>query len=456
VSPISNRHIHFIGIGGIGVSGIAQLAMKRGDRVSGSDIKESAITRKLSRMGARICIGHDPKNLRRPDLVVYSSAIRPDNPEIVAAGAQGIPVIRRAEFLSELMADKKVITVTGAHGKTTTSSLAAKLLMSAGLHPTVAVGGILREDGDNVKSGDSLYFVSEADESDGTFLMYKPTYSIITNIDYEHMDFYKTYDNLLKSFATFVRQTKEGGCIFYFQEDQALESIVKESKVRSVSFGFSPQADYYPRSISLEQCRLTFTVFRHRQELGEISLGLMGRHNVANALAVIALGLELKIDFEKIRSAFKGFKGVERRFQVKYEGKDVFVVDDYAHHPTEIAATIAAAKVCPRRRLVVVFQPHRYSRTQLLLEQFAQSFIKSDYLVITDIYAAGEKPIAGVSPESIIDRIRRQTQIPAEYVAKDHVVAHLKNLVREDDLVLFLGAGDITKLSDEFAESFQK
>lgn len=450
------KRIHFIGIGGIGVSGIAQLAIKRGDHVSGSDLKESAITRKLASMGARIFIGHDGAHIKGADLVVYSSAIRSGNPEMVAARQGNIPVKRRAEFLSELMGDKKVVTITGAHGKTTTSSLSAKLLASAGLHPSVVVGGILLEDGDNAKSGDSSYFVAEADESDGTFLCYSPTYSIITNIDYEHMDFYKTYDNLLKSFSTFVGQTKKGGCVFYCYEDEPLREIVEKSGFRKVSFGFSSDADFTAQNISLSKCHLLFTPLRRGKPLGEISLGLMGRHNVLNALAVIALGFELGIDFDKIKKALADFKGVQRRFQVKYEGRDVLIVDDYAHHPTEIAATVEAAKICPRSRLVVVFQPHRYSRTQLLLDQFAKSFIKSDYLVVTDIYGAGEEPIEGLTSRNIIDRVKQETAVPADYVSKDRLLEHLKNSIRKDDLVLFLGAGDITKISDEFAKSFQK
>jgi len=453
---MKKRHVHFIGIGGIGVSGIAHLVLKQGEVVSGSDIKESAITRKLMDSGARVFIGHKPQNLEGADLVVYSSAIRADNPEVSAARAASIPIMRRAEFLSELMKDKLVITVTGAHGKTTTSSLASKLLMSAGFHPTIAVGGILREDGDNAKLGQSDYFVAEADESDGTFLCYNPTYSIITNIDREHMDFYKTYDNLLKSFSTFVGQTKKEGCVIYYEGDDALSSIIAKSKVRAISFGFSPEADLYPENISLAQCRLGFTCIKDGRKAGEVSLALMGRHNILNALAVIALGFELGVDFDKIRSALSGFRGVERRFQIKYEDRDVLIVDDYAHHPSEISATIEAAKVCQRSRLFVVFQPHRYTRTKLLMDRFGASFIKCDNLIITDVYAAGEAPIEGASAQDLAQRVRHDAKIPVEYVAKENLLDFLKKSVRQDDLVLFLGAGDITKMSDEFSKNFKK
>ncbi|MEK7849991.1 MAG: UDP-N-acetylmuramate--L-alanine ligase [Candidatus Omnitrophota bacterium] len=452
---MKKRHIHFIGIGGIGVSGIAHLVLKQGEEVSGSDIKESAITRKLLDAGARVFIGHKPQNIEGADLVVYSSAIRADNSEMAAARVALTPIKMRAEFLSELMKDKLVITVTGAHGKTTTSSLASKLLMSAGFHPTIAVGGILCEDGDNAKLGQSDYFVAEADESDGTFLCYTPTYSIITNIDHEHMDFYKTYDRLLNAFSDFVGQTKKEGCVFYYNEDDPLKRIVAKARVRATSFGFSPEADIYPENISLAQCHLGFTCIKDGRKAGEVSLALMGRHNILNALAVIALGFELGLDFDKIRSALSGFRGVERRFQVKYEDKDVLIVDDYAHHPSEISATIEAAKVCQRSRLLVIFQPHRYTRTKLLMDRFGMSFIKCDNLIITDVYAAGEAPIEGASAQTLAERVRQDVKCPVEYVAKENLLDFLKKSVRQDDLVLFLGAGDITKISDEFSKNFK-
>lgn len=450
------KHIHFIGIGGIGVSGLAQLALKRGDSVSGSDVKESAITRKLASLGARIFIGHRAENIRDAELVVYSSAIRTDNPEMIEARQKNIALQRRAEFLNDLMTGKAVITVTGAHGKTTTSSLAAKLLVSVGLEPTVVVGGILREDGDNAKSGESSYFVAEADESDGSFLCYHPMYSIITNIDQEHMDFYKTTDNLLASFGRFVGQTKPEGCVFYCAQDQMLAKIVKEGVGRSVSYGFSSQADYFAENISLAKGRISFMCWHRGERLGAISMNLTGKHNVLNALAVVALGQELEIDFKKIQAAFKEFKGVERRFQIKYEDQDFLVVDDYGHHPTEIQATIEAACACARKRLVVVFQPHRYSRTASLKDQFAVCFSKCDHLVVTDIYAAGEDAIAGVNSSGLVDCIRGRMKAQAEYVERDKIAEHLQSLVKNGDLILFLGAGDITKVSDEFAKSFQK
>lgn len=446
------RHVHFIGIGGIGVSGIAQLALKRGDVVSGSDLKRSAITDKLASMGAQIFVGHQAQNIAGAELVVYSSAIRPDNPEMASARAAGILLKRRAEFLSDLMTEKTVIAVTGAHGKTTTSSLSTKLLSAAGLCPTAAIGGILREDGDNVKCGDSRYFVAEADESDGSFLCYAPTYSIITNIDLEHMDFYRTYENLLSSFDRFIGQTRLGGCVFYCREDKPLTDLVSRQSTRSLSYGFSPEANLWAENVAVGPCRLSFVCHRGQEALGEVTLRLAGRHNALNALAVVGLGLELGIPFETIRGALADFRGVERRFQIKHEDERFLVVDDYGHHPTEIAATIAAARACGRRRVVSVFQPHRYSRTELLMAEFARCFSATDELIITDIYAASESPREGVTPWRVVEAVRQATGQSVAYVPKEDVVQRLRSLAKAGDLILFLGAGDITKVSDEFAK----
>jgi UDP-N-acetylmuramate--alanine ligase len=445
------HHIHFIGIGGIGVSGVAQLALKKGVRVSGSDIRASAITDKLAGTGARIFIGHAAENILGADLVVYSSAIRPDNPEMVAARTQRIPVKKRAVYLSDLMAQMTVVTISGAHGKTTTSSLASKLLFDAGLCPTVAVGGILLEDGDNAKCGESRFFVAEADESDGTFLCYTPTYSIITNIDHEHMDFYKTYDNLLQSFAAFVSQTKKEGCVIYCQDDPVLTSIVAKGNARSISYGFGEGADLCVREVRMEAAAFSFTCLKNKKEIGEFSVSLVGRHNVANTMAVIALGLELGIQVPQIQKALRAFKGVERRFQVKFENEAIQIVDDYGHHPAEIAATIAAAKACLRKRIVIVFQPHRYSRTQSLLDRFSRAFGGCDALLVTDIYGAGEDPVDGVTSQFLISKIRaEEPSLDVDYVAKDSILTRLRSIARPGDMVLFLGAGDITKVCDAF------
>jgi len=456
MTPLPFRHIHFIGIGGIGVSGVAHLALKAGVRVSGSDQKESSVTRSLRKAGAAVFLGHREENITGADLVVYSSAIKPDNPEMVAARTQRIPIKKRAEFLSDLMAEKTVITVTGAHGKTTTSSLVAKLLTAAGLCPTVAVGGILREEGGNARCGESRYFVAEADESDGTFLCYTPTYSIVTNIDHEHMDYYKTYDNLLCSFAAFLRQTAAEGCAIVCRDDAVLYGLAARNAPRLISYGFSQGSDCVIEGFAAGPRTIRFSCCFRGRSLGDFSLPLVGRHNALNASAVIALGLELGLGPDTVRAALASFQGVERRFQVRHEDKDILIVDDYGHHPTEIAATLEGAKACGRKRLVVVFQPHRYTRTRALMDLFARCFLNCDQLWVTDIYAASEDPMEGVTAESLVERIRQNAACPVAYVPREDLVQRVRAEVRPGDLVMFLGAGDITKASDEFSHLFQK
>ncbi len=456
MTPIPFRHIHFIGIGGIGVSGCARLAMQAGVRVSGSDVKESAVTRRLRTAGADVVLGHREENLEGADLVVYSSAIKADNPELVAARMRRLPVKRRAEFLSDLMADKVVVSVAGAHGKTTTSSLAATLLSAAGLCPTVAVGGILREDGDNVRTGGSRFFVAEADESDGTFLCYTPMYSLVTNIDHEHLDYYKTYDNLLHAFAAFMKQTAPGGCVIACRDDAQLHELARHNAPRLITYGFSDEADLCIRRYAADGHSVRFACAYRGKPQGTFSLSLCGRHNALNAAAVIALGLELELELETIRKALASFQGVERRFQVRHEDKDLMIVDDYGHHPTEIAATLEGARACAPRRLVVVFQPHRYTRTHALMDHFARTFALCDHLLVTDIYAASEDPIEGVTAENLVERIREKAACPVTYAPRRDLIERVRAAVRPGDLVLFLGAGDITKASREFAHLFQK
>jgi len=456
MTPIALRHIHFVGIGGIGVSGCAHLAMRAGVHVSGSDAKESDATRRLRSAGADVFIGHRPENVGAADLVVYSSAIKADNPELVAARSRHIPVKKRAQFLCDLMAEKTVVSVAGAHGKTTTSSLAATLLSQAGLCPTVAVGGILREDGQNARWGESAYFVAEADESDGTSLCYTPTYSLVTNIDHEHLDYYKTYDNLLHAFAAYMKQTAPEGCVIACRDDAVLYELARHSAARLVTYGFSEEADLRIQRYAADGRAIRFACARHNKPLGTFAVGLCGRHNALNAAAVVALGLELDLAADVIRKALASFQGVERRFQVRHEDKDLMVVDDYGHHPTEIAATLSAARACTQRRLVVVFQPHRYTRTHALMDRFAAAFTCCDHLLVTDIYAASEDPLEGVTAENLVERIREKTACPVTYVPREGLVGRVRAALKPGDLVLFLGAGDITKASHEFADLFQK
>ncbi|MFA5115640.1 MAG: UDP-N-acetylmuramate--L-alanine ligase [Candidatus Omnitrophota bacterium] len=451
------KHYHLIGIGGIGMSGIAQLLLSRGFRVSGSDLKESNSTVELKRLGAEVFLGHDAINVTGADEVIYSSAIGDDNPEVRQARAVGLAIKRRAEALAELMRDKTVITVTGSHGKTTTSSLISCLLLEAGLRPTIAVGGILRNIDTNACMGDGKLFVAEADESDGSFLCYYPDYSVITNIDREHLDYYRDFDFEIKAFSKFINQTKKEGCIFACGDDLVLKGLLDSYGGRRVFFGLKQDSDIFPRNISITALSSEFDCFYRGVSLGRFSLSLGGMHNISNSLAVIALGLELDLDPGLIRRALGNYQGSRRRMEIKFKSPDYLVIDDYAHHPTEIKATLAAVKELKSRRVIVAFQPHRYSRTRLLWDEFAGSFGMADYLILTDIYPASEKPLAGVDGESLGARIKQDNPgKEIRFLNKDSIVGHILNIIEPGDLVIVMGAGDIVRISDELAARLGK
>lgn len=456
VSNGLNRHYHLIGIGGIGMSGIAQLLLRKGNKVSGSDLKGNTITEKLSELGADIFIGHSSENIKSADLVVYSSAIVEDNPEIKEAKAQGIPLIRRAQALALLMKDEAVITVTGSHGKTTTSSLVSYLLLQAGLSPTVAVGGVLRNIGTNACLGGGTFFVAEADESDGSFLYYRPKYSIITNIDHEHLDHYSDFNNEVAAFKDFINNTREDGCVFACSDDANLKGLLKDHKGKYVFFGLEEGADTYPKNIQIKGLFSQFDCYYKNRFIDKFFLSLGGKHNISNALSVIALGLELGIDVRFIKETLKGYKGAERRLEIKFEDKDYLLLDDYAHHPTEIKATLSALKNLQLKRLIAIFQPHRYSRTKLLYEEFGKSFDAADYIVVTDIYPAGEEPLEGVSAALIYEKIKeRLPGKPVYFLPKEEIVRHILRIMSPQDLLVTLGAGDIVRICDELVEKFK-
>ncbi|MFH0855716.1 MAG: UDP-N-acetylmuramate--L-alanine ligase [Candidatus Omnitrophota bacterium] len=447
------KHYHLIGIGGIGMSGIAKLLLDCGYKVSGSDLKESPVTLELEKKGAQIFIGHKAENVDGADVVVYSSAVKGDNPEAAQAKSLGISVVMRAEALACLMKDKGVIAVAGSHGKTTTTSLVACLLLEAGLFPTVAIGGILKNIETNACLGGGKFFVAEADESDGSFLYYKPNYSIITNIDREHLDYYKSFEKELDAFREFIDKTDIEGCVFGSADDKNLADILRGSSKRHILFGLNENADIYPKDVKFKGLSSEFECIYKNNSLGRFNLALGGEHNISNALSVIALGMELGIDLGFTRKALSGYKGAGRRLEIKYENQSFKLIDDYAHHPTEIQATLKAAKRLKHNRLIAVFQPHRYSRTQLLLDDFAKSFQDADYIIITDIYAASENPIEGVGASLLVDKIRRQGKARAvDYFAKDKIIGHIEEIIKPGDLLITLGAGDIAKVSDELAE----
>jgi len=435
------------------MSGIAHLLLRCGVKVSGSDIKESAITQELQKLGAQIFFGHDANNVRHPSIVVYSSAIKQDNPEIIEARKKGIPIIKRAQALAELMKDKTVITVTGSHGKTTTTSLVSFMLLEAGLLPSVAIGGILRNINANACFGEGEFFVAEADESDGSFLYYHPKYSIVTNIDHEHLDYYGDFASELEAFGKFIHQTEDGGCLFCCDDDKNLKSLLSNYKKKYVLFGLHESAHIYPKNINLRELTSEFECFYKNKFVDRFSLALGGMHNISNALSVIALGLELGINIEVIKRALANYKGAKRRLETKFADHRFTVMDDYAHHPTEIRATLAAASNLKKDRIVAIFQPHRYTRTQLLLEEFGACFDQADYVIVTDIYAASEQPIKGVSGKSIYEKIRQRT--PAKevrFLPKAEILEHVLGIIRQNDLIITLGAGDIVKIGDELAE----
>lgn len=435
------------------MSGIAQLLLRRGIKVSGSDLKESKITHELQKQGAAVFFNHHPLNIEGAELIVYSSAIKEDNPEIIAAKNKGIPLIKRAQALANLMENKTVITVTGSHGKTTVTSLVSYLLLEAGLLPTAAIGGILRNIDTNAYWGDGKFFVAEADESDGSFLYYRPKYSLITNLDYEHLDYYKDFSREVAAFKEFIEVTLDDGCVFCCADDINLRKIMKDYKNRHILFGLKEGADIYPKNIELKDLTSQFDCFYQNKFIDRFYLALGGEHNISNSLAVIALGLELGIGAPVIKRTLANYQGTQRRLEIKFKDENYLIIDDYAHHPTEIKATLAAIKNLKSKRVIAVFQPHRYTRTKLLLDEFGKSFDSADCVIITDIYPAGEPPIEGVSGSSIYQKIKER--LPGKevhFLPKEEILAHILKMIKSGDLVMTLGAGDIVKVGDELVE----
>ncbi len=450
------EYYHFIGIGGIGMSGVAHLMLKAGASVSGSDLKENRITDELKRLGAKIFIGHNAQNISNQSAIVYSSAIKDDNPEICQGRKLGIPLLKRAEALALLMRKKTAITIAGSHGKTTTTSLISYMLLEAGLCPTVAIGGILKNIDTNACLGSGEFFVAEADESDGSFLYYQPKYSIITNIDHEHLDYYHSFENECNAFKSFLKLTQEDGCVFICSDDLNLKKLSLSYKGRIVFFGLNEPADICAKNIELNGLTSDFDCFSKNKLISRFHLALGGRHNISNALAVIALGLELGIDLAYIRRTLEGYKGAGRRLEIKFKSDKYLVLDDYAHHPSEIKATLAAVANLKSKRRIVVFQPHRYSRTQLLLNEFAVSFDQADYLIITDIYAASEQPIEGIDAGVLLNKIKEccpNKQVV--YLPKEKITEFLVGFIKDGDLLITLGAGDIVRVADALAEKLK-
>ncbi len=453
---IKFKRLHIVAIGGIGMSSIAQILLAQGFIVSGSDIRESQNTRRLETQGARIFIGHRAENVKEADVVVYSSVIRDDNPEIAAARVAGIPVISRAEMLAELMRIKDGIAISGSHGKTTTSSLLAWILCEAEFDPTCLIGGRLESFDSNARVGQSRYLVAEADESDGSFLKISPVMNVITNIDPEHLEHYGDFGRLVEAFLTFANSVPFYGMNVMCIEHPVVRRILPNVQRRYLTYGFGEEADFRAVEIESESLTQCFTVFRKNRELGRVTLHLPGRYNVLNALAATACAHELEIPFETIASALGSFKGVDRRFQVKGRVAGITVVDDYGHHPEEIRAALRAAKENFGGRVVAFFQPHRYSRVRDLFDEFTHAFQDADDLTVVDIYAAGEAPVSGISGEALAESIAKAGHPNVRYHADMHAAARDRAAdLQPGDLFLTLGAGDIKQAGITLLEALE-
>src|SRR6266478_3751018 len=457
------QHIHFVGIGGIGMSGIAEVLLNLGYKISGSDLKNSAVTQRLASLGATTFEGHAAANIAGADVVVTSSAIPVDNPEVAEARRLHIPVIQRAEMLAELMRLKYGIAIAGMHGKTTTTSMVAAVLAAGGLDPTVVVGGRVDAMGSNARLGKSQYLVAEADESDRTFLKLSPILSVVTNIDREHMDCYRDMEDVESTFVEFMDQVPFYGMVVACNDDERTRALLPRVERRVVTYGLRKDSDFLisqiqvaPAPSAVKTAMSRFTVTYRGKSLGEFEIYVPGQHNILNATAALAVGIGLDIAPDAIRQALKDFRGVDRRFQLKGSANGVDVIDDYGHHPTEIRATLAAARQCGYKRVHVIFQPHRYTRTQLLIDDFATAFADADTVSILDIYPASEQPILGVTGEWLARRITEASGRKADYISSFADAANaVSREARSGDMVLTLGAGNISQLGSQILEELE-
>ena len=461
------QRIHFVGIGGIGMSGIAEVLLNLGYKVSGSDLKKSTVTERLAGLGAAIFEGHRAENTSGAEVVVTSSAISVENPEVAEAHKLHIPVIQRAEMLAELMRLKYGIAIAGMHGKTTTTSMVAAVLAAGGLDPTVVVGGRVDAMGSNARLGKSQYLVAEADESDRSFLKLSPILSVVTNIDREHMDCYRNMRDVKKTFLEFMDRVPFYGMVVACNDDPLLRRLLPEAKRRTVTYGTKRGSDFLIKvDVSARaagngeneaQPRSRFLVTYRKQDLGEFTLHVPGVHNVLNATAAIAVGIGLDIPIDAIRKALDEFRGVDRRFQLRGKVAGVSVIDDYGHHPTEIKATLAAARQCGFAKIHVVFQPHRYTRTRDLMEEFTTAFADADSLFVLDIYAASEKPIEGITSEALAREIRAKSGRDAQYAGSFTDAADaVANIAQPGDMILTLGAGSVSQLGPMILEKLKQ
>ena len=449
-------HIHFVGVGGIGMSGIAELLLNLGYKVSGSDLQTSEITERLKDLGGIIYLGHGADQISGADVVVTSSAVGPENPEVLAAEHISLPVIPRAEMLAELMRLKYSVAIAGAHGKTTTTSMVASVLAQGGLDPTVVIGGKLKGIGSNAVLGKGDFIVAEADESDGSFLKFSPAIAVVTNIDREHLDYYHDLETIKAVFLNFIDRIPFYGLAILCLDNESIQDLIPKVKKRYTTYGMSSQADFQIRDVEFEKRRSFFSVYRQGQQFGRFTLNLPGIHNVYNATASIAVAVELDLPRDAIDSALQTLEGVQRRLEIKGEVNGITVVDDYGHHPTEIKTTLQAIEECwPDSRKVIVFQPHRYTRTQALFDDFTRAFYQSDVLLVLPIYAAGEQKIEGVSGSKLCEGIKAHGHKEVYCLqGQEDAVAYLEENLKPDDVLLTLGAGDVWKVGMDILKAF--
>jgi UDP-N-acetylmuramate--alanine ligase len=449
------KRIHLVGIGGSGMSGIAEVLINQGYEVSGSDKAATSVTDHLEQLGAKVFLNHASENIEGSQVVVVSSAIESSNPEVVTAKEIKIPVIPRAEMLAELMRMKYGIAIAGTHGKTTTTSLVSTVLEGGKLDPTVIIGGRLKNTGSHAKLGQSKFLVAEADESDGSFMRLSPSIAVVTTIDEEHMEFYQTLGNIKNTFVKFINKIPFYGSAILCLDDPNIQSIIPNVEKRYITYGLSSQADYTARYISIEGLKTYFNVFYQGKDLGRIRSGALGKHNVLNTLAAVAVGMELDLNFEIIANSLLKFEGVQRRFEIVKESNDFILIDDYGHHPAEIKACLKTVKeVWPTRRLVVIFQPHRYSRTKSLMKEFWSAFNDTDHLFIVDIYSAGESPIDKIHASAIVEGALKYGHKNAKYIKNQNDLNEkLCTLVKYGDVLMTLGAGDVWKLGRNFLDT---
>jgi len=452
------QHIHFVGIGGVGMSGIAEVLINLGYEVSGSDLRATETTRRLESLGAKVYEGHRAENIADAHVVVISSAVSNDNPEVAAAREGQIPVIPRAEMLAELMRLKYGVAVAGAHGKTTTTSMVATVLAKGGIDPTVVIGGRLNSLGAGAKLGQGEFLVAEADESDGSFLKLSPTIAVVTNIDAEHLDHYTGgIDEIKEAFLVFINKIPFYGLAVLCMDEENIQDLIPRINKRYTTYGLSAQADTYARDIEHRGMGSSFEVMHHGASLGRFDVTLPGLHVVYNSLAAVSVALELEIPPDTIREALHEFGGVHRRFQVKGEAGGVVVVDDYGHHPTEIKATLSAAKLSSDKRVVAVFQPHRYTRTRDLMKEFFTAFNQADTLVVMDIYPAGEPPIPGVTAKALYEGIKSRGHKDVTYIEnRDDLAGWLGDNLKQGDMLITLGAGDVWKVGEAALKMLRK